>query len=167
MSHSHSHSDIPPKAHAFPLSVIHDHIFLLHRLLPFLLRRICRPISIFPFISWNSKVDCHVHKNLPLLCILCQVNLIHILVSYLFEINCNIIYPYMYIYTYTCVYVCVCVCVDVRRFMIILCVCFFCPMLPTCLAYFVHIGTVKRLIISVKKINSLHPCAVTRNLMYK
>ena len=113
-SHSHSAYSFRPKPHVFPLSIIHYHIFLLHRLLPFLLRHICCPISIFPVISWNSNVDCHVHKNLPLLCILCQMNRIHILVSYLFEINCNIIYPFMYIYIYICMYIftykCVCVC---------------------------------------------------------
>jgi len=121
-SHSHSAYSFPPKPHVFPLSIIHYHFSLLHRLLPFLLRHICRPVSIFPFISRNSKVDCHVHKNLPLLCILCQMHRIHILVSYLFEINCNIIYPFMYVYIQyiyiyihirMCVYVCVCVCVCV------------------------------------------------------
>ena len=46
---------------------------------------------------------------MPLLCILCRMNWIHILVSYLFEINFSIIYQFMYGYTYMCVCVCVCV----------------------------------------------------------
>ena len=61
---SHFTHSFPPKPHVFPLSIFHYHILLLHWLLPFLLRLTCRPISIFPFISWNSKADYHVLKNL-------------------------------------------------------------------------------------------------------
>jgi hypothetical protein len=107
-SHSHSAYSFAPKPQVFPLSLILHHIFHLHRLLPFLLRLTCRPISIFPSISWNFKVNYNVHKNMPLLCILCRMNCIHILVPNLFEINFSIIYPFMYGYTYVCVCVYIC-----------------------------------------------------------
>ena len=47
-----------------------------------------------PHIVWNPKVNCPVHKSPPHVHILRQINLVHTLPSYFFNIYFNIIPPF-------------------------------------------------------------------------
>jgi hypothetical protein len=55
-------------------------------------RLICQEI---PYLLWNAKVHYHVHKNPPMVPILSQMNLVHILTPYVFKVHFSIILPSM------------------------------------------------------------------------